>query len=143
MGMPLTIAFHSKSAEYFKESKVKVSPIKQVDSVLYKKPTIFWIGREFDNKFLRIGNELNIDNRKLEQDISVLVHASALIACNLKTYTFKDHLNALCFAVNYGIPAFWLDDQVAPHQWHSLFSGIFVGKVDSGVFWREVFNWIK
>jgi hypothetical protein len=141
--MATSIAFHSKSAKNLKAKVKSVSPIKQVDTQLYKKATIFWIGKKPNESFLQIGEELNIENRRLEQDISVLVHASAFVACNLKTYTFKDHLNALCFAVNYGVPTFWLDERVAPYQWHSLFSGVFVGSVTPGVFWKEVFNWIK
>jgi len=138
--MSHTAIFHSESA-FMKQQPLKEKVrIVNADLQTYKKPVVFWIGQPEDG-YLELGDNLGFENCVMRnKDMSVLVYASALVVYQLETYTFPKCLDLIGFAVNYGIPVFWIDKYVMPRQWIHSFRGIFVGDVPVGYFWKSLIS---
>jgi len=144
--------FVSKSAKpellaprYYAKDKTKTKAkgnVIKADLVKFKKATVFWMGKPLPKSLLGFGEHLGLDILKLDGDITLLINAQALVIHEVDTYRFNGVIAAINLAVNYDVPVFWIDKNVAPRQWMFSFKKVFVGDLYAGFFWKEVMQWI-
>lgn len=106
---------------------------------IFSQLVIFYIGN-LEQSFLDQGDALGFDLRKYKhQDISILLHGSALIVSD-PDMEFKKRIETINFAACYGIPVIWFSRKSIPHRYTWRFKLSVVGDVNAKEFWRQVWN---
>uniref|UniRef100_A0A6M3LMZ8 Uncharacterized protein n=1 Tax=viral metagenome TaxID=1070528 RepID=A0A6M3LMZ8_9ZZZZ len=127
-----------------KKSKTDVDVIiKEVHVPSYQNRIVLFTGATLPQEFIKFGEGIGFKCRAIkEYDISVLVKARILVAFQLPTYTFQEHLNIINLARQYDVTTVWCDKYSYPWQWMASFDIVLVGNISPGFFWRTVAEWI-